>query len=136
MRSSYQGGKKCSFFGKFGVLCFLETSVLRFALLPYYRRGVTWYLDWRKVTNKKLEHIKVFYKRLIRHIWSQGKCYYCLIFVELRTPQDSHLKSMSPNFFMVRHWMSAFFRTKIPGVFFQNEHLFHGTGKQELLTIL
>ena len=30
------GGKKCSFFGKFGVLCFLETSVLRFALLSYY----------------------------------------------------------------------------------------------------
>ena len=34
------GGKKCSFFGKFGVLCFLETPVLRFALLPYYRRSV------------------------------------------------------------------------------------------------
>ena len=32
------GGKKCSFFGKFGVFCFLETPVLRFALLPYYRR--------------------------------------------------------------------------------------------------
>ena len=31
-------GKKYSFFGKFGVLCFLETPVLRFALLPYYRR--------------------------------------------------------------------------------------------------
>ena len=29
------GGKKCSFFGKFGVLCFLETPVLKFALLPY-----------------------------------------------------------------------------------------------------
>ena len=29
--------KKCSFFGKFGMLCFLETPVLRFALLPYYR---------------------------------------------------------------------------------------------------
>ena len=29
------GGKKCSFFGKFGVLCFLEIHVLRFALLPY-----------------------------------------------------------------------------------------------------
>ena len=28
------GGKKCSFFGKFGVLCFLETPVLGFALLP------------------------------------------------------------------------------------------------------
>ena len=33
------GGKKYSFFGKFGVLCFLETPVLTFALLPYYRRG-------------------------------------------------------------------------------------------------
>ena len=29
------GGKKCSFFGKFGVLCFLVTPVLRFALLSY-----------------------------------------------------------------------------------------------------
>ena len=32
------GGKKCSFFGKFGMLCFLKTPVLRFALSPYYRR--------------------------------------------------------------------------------------------------
>ena len=30
--------KKCSFFAKFGVLCFLVKPVLRFALLPYYRR--------------------------------------------------------------------------------------------------
>ena len=28
----------CSFFGKFGVLWFLVTSVLRFAFWPYYRR--------------------------------------------------------------------------------------------------
>ena len=34
------GGKKCSFFGKFGVFCFLETPALRFALLLYYRRTV------------------------------------------------------------------------------------------------
>ena len=34
------GGYKCSFFGKFGVLCFLETPVLRFALLPCYQRVV------------------------------------------------------------------------------------------------
>ena len=27
------GGKKCSFFGKYGVFCFLVTSALRFALL-------------------------------------------------------------------------------------------------------
>ena len=31
-------GKKCSFFGKFGMLCFLETPVLRLAFLPNYRR--------------------------------------------------------------------------------------------------
>ena len=32
-------GKKCSFFGKFDVICFPVTPVLRFALLPYYRRN-------------------------------------------------------------------------------------------------
>ena len=32
------GGKKCSFFAKFVVLCFLKTPVLRFSLLPYYRQ--------------------------------------------------------------------------------------------------
>ena len=32
------GGKKCLFFRNFGMLCFLETPVLRFALLPYSQR--------------------------------------------------------------------------------------------------
>ena len=31
------GGKKYPFFGRFGVLCFLLTAVLRFALYSYYR---------------------------------------------------------------------------------------------------
>ena len=35
--------KERTFFGKFGVLCILVTSVLRFALLPYYRRNCTFY---------------------------------------------------------------------------------------------
>ena len=38
---AYQGVRDVRFFGKFGVLCFLETPVLRFALLPYYRRYAT-----------------------------------------------------------------------------------------------
>ena len=42
---SLMRSKKCSFFRKFDMLCFLETSVLRFALLPYYRR----FLDHGKV---------------------------------------------------------------------------------------
>ena len=37
--------KKCLLFGNVGVLCFLETPVLRFALLPYYRRIAS---DYRK----------------------------------------------------------------------------------------
>ena len=38
MHVCVSGNKKCLFFGKFGGLCFLVTPVLRFALLPYYRR--------------------------------------------------------------------------------------------------
>ena len=33
-------GKKCSFFGKFGMLRFLVRPVLRFAFLPYCRRVI------------------------------------------------------------------------------------------------
>ena len=33
------GGQKCSFLGNFDVFCFLETPVLRFTLLPYYRQN-------------------------------------------------------------------------------------------------
>ena len=39
------GGKESSFFGKFGVFCFLEIPVLKFVLLPYY---------WRIGYNKEL----------------------------------------------------------------------------------
>ena len=46
--------KKCSFFGKSSVLCFLETPVLRFALLPYYR------------FKSKVERIKRIQKLLFR----------------------------------------------------------------------
>ena len=35
---THKGGKKSSFFGKFGVLYFLLTSVLRFTIMPYYRQ--------------------------------------------------------------------------------------------------
>ena len=34
---AYQGLTNVRFFGKFGVLCFLVTPVLKFALLPYCR---------------------------------------------------------------------------------------------------
>ena len=40
---AYQGVRNICFFGKFGVLSFLETPVLRFALLPYYRRFIEFF---------------------------------------------------------------------------------------------
>ena len=46
------GGKKSLFFGKFDVLCFLVTSVLRFPFLPYYRRILVFsQLYWKKLTH-------------------------------------------------------------------------------------
>ena len=54
------GGKKCSFFGKFVVLCFFETPILRFALLPYYQRTsrhISW--DWpsQGSNQDKIDHL-------------------------------------------------------------------------------
>ena len=37
-RTCARKGKKWQFFGKLGVLCFLETPVMRFAFLPHYQR--------------------------------------------------------------------------------------------------
>ena len=37
---AYQGVRNFRFFGRFGVLRFLETPVLRLGLLPYYRRNI------------------------------------------------------------------------------------------------
>ena len=50
------GGRKCSLFEKFGVLCFLVTPVLRFALLPYYRWYVYeyWMILWYIISFKNL----------------------------------------------------------------------------------
>ena len=36
------GSKKCLLIGKFHVLCFLVTLILRFDVLSYYRRKISW----------------------------------------------------------------------------------------------
>ena len=59
------GGKKFSFFGKFGVLCFLVTPVLKFALLPYCRRFV-FILNMFRGHSKNLPfQIMAFYSRFL-----------------------------------------------------------------------
>ena len=50
------GGKKCSFLGKFVMLCFLETLVLRFALLPYYRRYLFSHPTLNRLKQTKVYH--------------------------------------------------------------------------------
>ena len=40
---AYQSVKMVFFFGTFGKLCFLVTSILRLALLPYYRRVMVFF---------------------------------------------------------------------------------------------
>ena len=54
---SAYGGKKYSFFGKFGVLCFLVTFILRFALLPYHRRIMCKQLVLRIIMNTDMHII-------------------------------------------------------------------------------
>ena len=55
---AYRGGKEIPYFGKLNVLCFLITSVLRFAILPYYSRflcnqmsGRGWeaFIQWKEL---------------------------------------------------------------------------------------
>ena len=43
---SSSGGKKYLFFGKFGGIFFLETPVLRFVLLSYYRRVLRYFAKY------------------------------------------------------------------------------------------
>ena len=47
---AYQGVRNIRSFRKFGVLCFLETPVLRFTLLPHYRRDdILQNTSWRRL---------------------------------------------------------------------------------------
>ena len=90
------GGEKSSFFGKFGVLYFLETPVLIFALLPYYRRLI------KKLVYLVLIVIIIFFVKSLNHYelllvnqawrpatllkkWLQHRCFPVNILKFLRT---------------------------------------------------
>ena len=70
---TYQGLRIVCFFWKFGVLCFLETPVLRFALLPYYRRYQIILIYWTLLKTFFFE-IKGFWERLLwsKNQWNQN----------------------------------------------------------------
>ena len=56
------GGKKCSFLARFGMLCFLETPIFRFAILPYY-----WWYNKRNTINSPL--IKVTHNPISKFLF-------------------------------------------------------------------
>ena len=57
------GGKKFSFFGKLDVLCFLQAPVLRFALLAYYQRNLSFSRYTYVVDNFEITYIRDDYKK-------------------------------------------------------------------------
>ena len=63
------GGKKFLFFGKFDVPCFLEKPVLRFTILPYYRRIVlgnwNYYRSWVYLLEKICPAVAISVKNII-----------------------------------------------------------------------
>ena len=67
-------GKKCLFFGKFGVPCFFETPVLRCAFLSYYQRVLHSNLArvcslFLRHNNEILKHkSKIKQKKLNKHL--------------------------------------------------------------------
>ena len=57
-------GGKCSIFEKFSVLCFLETPVLRFTLLPYCQRFFRDDLKWKYIFHIVEPHFSICFIRL------------------------------------------------------------------------
>ena len=70
------GGKKCTFFGKFDVICFLETPVLIFALLPYYLQNVHKYLRQLSYTSRLFDCTVYFIFYLHFLMFTQNQVYY------------------------------------------------------------
>ena len=61
---AYQGVKNVCFFRKFGMLCFLEAPILRFALLPYYRQfKVT--TEWLLIFSTLHSFLQSLFKRVL-----------------------------------------------------------------------
>ena len=98
------GSKKCLFFGKFGVPCFLVTSVLRFALLPYYWRIILMpekveenYCIWPAC--RRLDFFKTHFQNML-DVSSQAVVQRCSVKeVFLKTLQNSQENTCARVFF-------------------------------------
>ena len=101
---AHVGGKKCSFFRKFDVLCFLETSVLRFALWPYYRR-IEKCLDALKIVikMKKLKFYLIFVQNLI--VYTDTLLIILLTHTKSNAPSQVNFAANSVKFLTFLWWV-------------------------------
>ena len=76
------GDKKCFFFGNFGVLCFLETPALRFALLPYYRR----YDHLKFCTSCRCHKLSDDFECVFQYFFDQYVSCICTSLLNIRLP--------------------------------------------------
>ena len=86
-------GKICLFFGKFGALCFLVTCILRFTLLPYYRR------KWVHDLPRKAEKIWLAWK-----LHKSSPCFW-------RIPYTNCLKAYTVTYYvLIAGWFVVKFK--------------------------
>ena len=73
---AYQGVRNVRFLGKFGMLCFLETPVLRFAFLPYYQQYLFSHPTSNRLKQTKVSHMFFLFslKRSDSQIFKSSSC--------------------------------------------------------------
>ena len=101
--------KKCLFFGKFSVLCFLETPVLRFALLPYYRRIETSRYVWT-VKRRMYKYINLLKTSLISNELSKG--YIRIYLPDMKEEEKFNATSLRVFLFLFFCWCDRFLTKK------------------------
>ena len=95
--------KKCSFFGKFGMLCFLVTPVLRFVFLPdcwpsKIHGDEEWFLFLASVVLNHVQPLVKLYISLQVSVWNSQK--WCLIIKCLLVPFAINASLISSGIFL------------------------------------
>ena len=106
-------GKKCSFFEKFGVLCFLVTSILKFALSSYYRRLHAFYSPRKHQKWKRLSNIcRGDKKGTLAWNWSAIEIMNYTVSTSRKSIVESRQESRMLNTLLL--WLESFFLNELP----------------------
>ena len=109
-------GKKCSFFEKFGVLCFLVTSILKFALSSYYRRlhaSVLFYSPRKHQKWKRLSNVcRGDKKGTLAWNWSAIEIINYTVSTSRKSIVESRQESRMLDTLLL--WLESFFLNELP----------------------